>query len=208
MKASVTRTERLKLRSRAGSRFASMKSRTSGWSMRRQPIIAPRRAPADWTVRHIASQQSMKDRGPDASAPTPFTAAPLGRMVEKSMPTPPPCCMVSAASFRCWKMPPRLSGTVPITKQLNRVTARPVPAPARIRPAGMKVRVSIASAKRCSHTLRWAGFSLAATAWATRAAVAEKSASPEPSGAQKRYLASQISRAIGTSSGMDTSRSA
>ena len=47
-------------------------------------IIAPRRDPADMMVRHIASQTSMKDKGPEASAPTPFTAAPLGRRVEKS----------------------------------------------------------------------------------------------------------------------------
>ena len=47
-------------------------------------IIAPRRDPADMMVRHIASQTSMKESGPEASAPTPFTAAPLGRSVEKS----------------------------------------------------------------------------------------------------------------------------
>jgi hypothetical protein len=43
---------------------------------------------------------------------------------------PPPCCMVSAASFSASKMPAMLSGIVPITKQLNSVTDRPVPAPA------------------------------------------------------------------------------
>jgi hypothetical protein len=35
-------------------------------------------------VRHIASQTSMKLKGPEASAATPFTSAPFGRMVEKS----------------------------------------------------------------------------------------------------------------------------
>ena len=35
-------------------------------------------------VRHIASHTSMKVSGPEASAPTPLTAAPLGRNVEKS----------------------------------------------------------------------------------------------------------------------------
>ena len=43
-----------------------------------------RRAPADMMVWHIASHTSMKESGPEASAPTPFTAAPLGRSVEKS----------------------------------------------------------------------------------------------------------------------------
>jgi hypothetical protein len=38
--------------------------------------------------------------------------------------------MVSAASFSASKMPSMLSGMVPMTKQLNSVTSRPVPAPA------------------------------------------------------------------------------
>src|SRR5438132_459874 len=42
---------------------------------------------------------------------------------------PPPCCMVSAASRRWAKIPPISSGIVPITKQLNKVTERPLPAP-------------------------------------------------------------------------------
>ena len=61
--------------------------------------MAPRRDPADMIVRHIASHTSMKLNGPDASAPTPLTGAPLGRSVEKSCPMPPPCCIVRAASF-------------------------------------------------------------------------------------------------------------
>ena len=101
-------------------------------------IIAPRRAPADMMVRHMASQTSMNESGPEASAPTPATGAPWGRMVEKSKPMPPPCCRVRAASFSISKMPPMLSGMLPMTKQLNSVTARPVPAPDRMRPAGRK----------------------------------------------------------------------
>ena len=96
------------------------------------------------------------------------TRAPFGRSVEKSWPMPPPCCIVSAASFSAWKMPSRLSGMVPMTKQLNRVTLRSVPAPARIRPAGMKRMSAIASRKRASIASRRSGASAAATA---RAAV-------------------------------------
>ena len=84
MKASVTSTERLNMRSRPGSRLASMKASMSGWSQRSVAIIAPRRWPALMMVRHIASHTSMKESGPEASAPTPFTGAPLGRSVEKS----------------------------------------------------------------------------------------------------------------------------
>ncbi len=84
MNGSVTSTDMLNMRSRAGSDFAAMKSSMSGWSQRIVAIIAPRRDPADMIVRHIASQTSMKDNGPEASAATPCTAAPRGRMVEKS----------------------------------------------------------------------------------------------------------------------------
>ena len=47
-------------------------------------IIAPRRWPALMMVRHMASHTSMKDKGPEASAPTPSTRRALGRRVEKS----------------------------------------------------------------------------------------------------------------------------
>ena len=96
-------------------------------------------------VRHMASHTSMNDSGPEASAATPFTSAPLGRMVLKSYPIPPPCCMVSAASFSISKMPPMLSGIVPMTKQLNSVTDLAVPAPAVIRPAGRYLKSASAS---------------------------------------------------------------
>ena len=84
MKASVTSTETLNMRSRAASDLAVMKSSMSGWSQRIVAIIAPRRLPADMMVRHIASQTSMKDSGPEASAATPLTTAPRGRIVLKS----------------------------------------------------------------------------------------------------------------------------
>ena len=51
---------------------------------------------------------------------------------------PPPCCRLRAASFRLTKMLAISSGMAPATKQLNRVTSRPVPAPARTWPAGRK----------------------------------------------------------------------
>jgi hypothetical protein len=84
MNGSVARTERLKFRSRPAWRLAAMKSSMSGWSQRIVAIIAPRRAPADMMVRHMLSQTSMNDSGPEASAPTPLTCEPLGRSVEKS----------------------------------------------------------------------------------------------------------------------------
>ena len=145
MKASLTSTDRLKLRSRWPDALAAMNASMSGWSQRSVAIMAPRRAPADMMVPHMASQTSMKLSGPEASAPMLRTGAPCGLSVEKSMPTPPPCCMVSAASRRFAKMAPRSSSMRPMTKQLNRVTARPVPAPARIRPAGRKPKSDIAA---------------------------------------------------------------
>src|SRR5262245_32870711 len=199
MKASVTRTERLNMRSRAGSRLAAMKASISGWSQRSVPIMAPRREPADMMVRHMESQTSMKLKGPEASAPTPRTGAPLGRSVEKSWPMPPPCCMVRAASFSPSKIPSIESGTAPMTKQLNRVTRRPVPAPARIRPAGRKRWFSMTAWNSCSQKARRSGSSAAASARATRCQVAAIDASSgAPPSDLRRYLRSQISCEIGS----------
>ena len=83
IKTSVTRTERLDMRSLVGSCLAPMKASISGWSHLNAPIIAPRLDLALMMVRHIASQTSMKLSGPGASDPTPRTGAPSGRNVEK-----------------------------------------------------------------------------------------------------------------------------
>ena len=207
MKASVTSTDTLKLRSRAGSRLASMKCSMSGWSMRKQPIIAPRRCPADITVRHMASHASMNESGPDACAPTPRTGAPAGRMVEKSIPTPPPCCMVRAASRKCSKMPSRLSGMVPITKQLNKVTVRPVPAPAMMRPAGRNLKPESAVSNCVRQCRRARAGSASAIAAATRDHVASTPPSPPSPSTRKRYFAFQISAEISASNGISSAPS-
>jgi hypothetical protein len=63
MKASVTPIEILKL-VRSPRSLAWMKLSISGWSQRSTPICAPRRAPADSTVAHDASNTFMNDTGP------------------------------------------------------------------------------------------------------------------------------------------------
>ncbi len=83
MKASVTPTEILKLVRRPVS-LAAMKRSMSGWSIRSTPIWAPRRAPADSTVRQEASNTSMYDTGPEAREAVPATLLPSGRIAEKS----------------------------------------------------------------------------------------------------------------------------
>ena len=193
MKSSVTSTERLKLRKRAGLALASMKASMSGWSHLSVAIMAPRRAPADMMVRHMASHTSMKLTGPDASAPMLLTRAPFGRSVEKSWPMPPPCCMVSAASLTFSKIEPRSSSMQPITKQLKSVTPRPVPAPARMRPAGRKAKSTMASANRPAQRSRARLGSAAATARATLSQVSAMTRSTgDPSAALRRYFMSQI----------------
>ena len=142
----------------------------------------------------------MKLTGPEASAPIEATRAPLGLSVEKSWPMPPPCCIVSAASLTPSKIAPRSSSISPKTKQLNSVTSRPVPAPARMRPAGRKPRSAMASWKRCAQRsrTRLPPFSGAAAARATRQNVSSAVASMGvPSSPLKRYLRSQISAEIG-----------
>ncbi len=152
--------------------------------------MAPRREPALMMVRHIESHTSMKDSGPEASAPTPSTGAPCGRSVEKSCPMPPPCCMVSAASRKFSKMPDMSSGIVPMTKQLKSVTLRPVPAPAITRPAGRNLNPDSASWKRLAHSS--GSRSGTASARATRHQVASRSASASPEASRKRYFMSQM----------------
>ena len=53
---------------------------------------------------------------------------------------PPPCCIVTALSCRARKMPEIESSIAPITKQLNNVTLRGVPAPAWMRPPGKNAK--------------------------------------------------------------------
>ena len=110
----------------------------SGWSSRSVPIMAPRRVPAEVTVPHIAFIWSMNGITPDDTDPVRLTMAPLGRTVDQSVPTPPPCCIVNAASDVARWMPGIESCTISLTKQLVSVTARSRPAPALIRPAGIK----------------------------------------------------------------------
>src|SRR6202789_33520 len=110
---------------------------------------------------------------------------------------PPPCCSVSAASRKAPKMPDIESAIVPITKQLNSVTDRDVPAPARMRPAGRNLWPASAPANSSAHSRRRAGASALAAASATRAKLsATLRSTGVPSGCLSRYFMSQIWRAI------------
>src|SRR5580692_6377991 len=110
---------------------------------------------------------------------------------------PPPCCSVSAASRKAEKMPSIESGMAPMTKQLNSVTLRPVPAPARMRPAGMKPPPESAALNVAFHCARASGASAEAAALATRMKVSATSRSTGvPSADFSRYFTSQIWREI------------
>ena len=187
-KASVTRTERLKLRRRAGSRLASMNASMSGWSQRSVAIMAPRRARRHDGAAHGVPHVHEADR-PGGVRPDAGDARPFGRSVEKSWPMPPPCCIVSAASFTASKMAPRSSSTRPMTKQLKRVTARSLPAPARMRPAGRKPKSAIASWKRAAHDARLPPSSGTAAARHAPERVAERAVDRPPAGVAKAILA-------------------
>ena len=73
--------------------------------------MAPRREPPLMMVPHMACQISMKESGPEATEATPATSAPLGRRVVKSVPMPPPCCMVRAARVLAAMIPAMESST-------------------------------------------------------------------------------------------------
>ena len=98
--------------------------------------MAPRRSLVVCSVAQSASQTRMNETGPEATWPVASARVPPGRNVEKSYPTPPPCCIVIAPSSSARQIPSIESSIGPMTKQLNNVTRRSVPAPARIRPPG------------------------------------------------------------------------
>ncbi len=181
MSSSVTWTERLKFVSAPAARLASTNSSTSGWSQRSVAIMAPRRAPVDSSVAHIASQMRMNETGPEAMLPRVAAAVPRGRSVEKSTPMPPPHCIVTALRRKCSKIASIESSMKSMTKQLNSVTSRAVPAPARMRPAGRKRKSSRTPRNACAHGRASRGSTLAA-ARATRSHVSPiHSSRAEPS---------------------------
>jgi hypothetical protein len=90
--------------------------------------------------------------------------------------------MVSAPSRRAAKIPSIESSIAPSTKQLNSVTRRPVPAPARMRPPGRK-RPEASSWKKRSPQA--GSRSAAATAVATRRKLSSGARSSAPSVASR-----------------------
>ena len=65
---------------------------------------------------------------------------------------PPPCCIVTAPSSKARKIPGIESSIVPMTKQLNSVTWRAVPAPAWMRPPGRNLKSCRMPKNRSSQT--------------------------------------------------------
>ncbi len=98
MNVSVAATEMLKLVMPPSS-LHSMNSSRSGWSTRRIPMLAPRRAPPCLTASVAALKTRRKDTGPDARPPVECTTSSLGRRREKAKPVPPPDCWMIAAAF-------------------------------------------------------------------------------------------------------------
>ncbi len=135
MKASVMATEMLKFWAVTPSRFMVMKCRTSGWSTRSTPMLAPRRVPPCLTASVPASMTFRKETGPEAMPWVLRTKLPAGRMREKSKPVPPPSLWTRAAFFTVSKMPSSES-SMGRTKQAERHICRP--APVRVGELGMK----------------------------------------------------------------------
>ena len=100
MKASVTATEMLKLVILVVSSLQVMKSRMSGWSTRRMPMLAPRRVPPCFTTSVEASYSVMNETGPEATPMVERTMSFLGRSREKLKPVPPPDWCTSAMARR------------------------------------------------------------------------------------------------------------
>jgi len=97
MNLSVRPTDRLKLVMALLSVLHEMKSRMSGWSTLRIPMLAPRRLPPCFTTPVAASKAWRKDMGPLATPPVDRTTSLLGRSREKLKPVPPPDLWIRAA---------------------------------------------------------------------------------------------------------------
>ena len=108
-------------------------------------IIAPRLAPADMMVRHIASHTSMNESGPEASAPTPRTGEPFGPEGREIVADAAALLHGQRGLAQMGEDRAESSPISPMTKQLNSVTRRSVPAPDRMRPAGWNRKSSSAS---------------------------------------------------------------
>ena len=76
-----------------------MKSSISGWSTRRVSINAPRRPACD-TAFVLSDSRFMKAVQPGEASTVAFTVAPLGRRIDRSVPTPPPVRKTMADSCR------------------------------------------------------------------------------------------------------------
>ena len=103
MNGSVMATEMLKLVMPPSS-LHSMNSRTSGWSTRRMPMLAPRRVPPCFTASVAPLNTRRKDTGPEALPPVEATTASFGRRREKAKPVPPPDLWMMAADFTASKI--------------------------------------------------------------------------------------------------------
>ena len=103
MNCSVAATEMLKLVIPPSS-LHSMNSRTSGWSTRRMPMLAPRRVPPCFTASVAALKTRRNETGPDARPPVDATSVSFGRSREKANPVPPPLLWMIAASFTASKI--------------------------------------------------------------------------------------------------------
>ena len=67
MNESVMPTDRLKFVISVGVCFSAMKSRMSGWSIRRMPIFAPRLVPPCLMTSVERLKRRMKEIGPEAT---------------------------------------------------------------------------------------------------------------------------------------------
>src|SRR5690606_19266850 len=102
------------------SNLASMNPSASGWLMDTDNINAPRR-PSCATSRVELEQTSIKGTNPVDVKAEFFTGDPLGRMCDKSCPTPPLRFINCTCSWSIFMIPPyeSLSPLLPITKQFD-----------------------------------------------------------------------------------------
>src|SRR5690606_4702885 len=121
MKESSIRTDTLAPVTFPCSNLASMNRSASGWLIDTENINAPLR-PSCATYRDELDKRSINGTKPFDVKAEFFTGDPLGRMCDKSCPTPPRRFINCTCSWSIFMIPPyeSLSPLLPITKQFDK----------------------------------------------------------------------------------------
>ena len=166
-KVSSMQTEILALLSSLLSNFAFKNSIKSGWSYLRQNMRADLLPPPSLSSLQIALMARIRLTAPVASPPVPRITEPLGRTLEKLIPTPPPVPDIIVTALSASPHPSLESRSSVHTKQFS-ICPLGRPAPLHILPPGEKRFVCKISKNLTKYSFRFVPVSASETVLDTR----------------------------------------